>query len=161
MKLYEIAAQYREALEALQDAAYGEQSIKDTLEGLQGELSQKVEAVAAVVLNIEARAKAMERAAKNMQERCRAEKARAEAARKYLKETLDSVGMTSLHTPQFDLKIKRNPPALEVVDDSIIPPQFWVTPEPELDTGALKEALKNGEDIKGARLTQATRLEIK
>ena len=81
MRLYQLTEQYRslEALEVSDDLPA--EVIRDTLEGLTGELQEKATNVALFIRNVEATAEAVEDAAKKMQERANRLKARAQRPR--------------------------------------------------------------------------------
>jgi phosphoribosylformylglycinamidine (FGAM) synthase PurS component len=164
MKLYEIADQYLEALDKLQESEeLDAQTIADTLEGLSGEVEEKMKAVAAVVLNLEAYEASAKRAAKNMTEKSKRAEAKASTLKRYLKETMDKLVITVVVGDQFDLKIKKNPPSLRVFDETTIPKDYFYMPEVEreLDNEALKADLLAGKEIAGAEILRPTRLEIR
>lgn len=122
MKLYEITKQYNEALEILQENDdLDAQTIRDTLEGLEGELHAKIEAVAAMALNIEARAVAIKHAEKRMAERRKSQENKAEAIKRYLKETMEALNLSRVDGIQFDLAIKKNPPSLVIESEDLLP----------------------------------------
>lgn len=139
------------------------QTIADTLEGLSGEVEEKMKAVAAVILNLQAYEQAAGNAAKTMSVRRARAEAKHKALTKYLKETMERLEMTVVVGDQFDMKIKKNPPSLNIIDIAVIPPEFWYMPEvdPEVDKAELKAALLDGKEIPGAEILRPTRLEIK
>lgn len=164
MKLYEIAQQYTSALESLYESdELDEQTIRDTLEGLEGELHAKMEAVAAMALNIEAHAAAIKNAEKRMADRRKAQERKAQSIRAYLKQIMEQLNLKTMEGVQFDLKIKKNPPSLIIENEDLLPGEYWYVPDPEkeVDNAKLKDALQNGVEVPGAKITQATRLEIK
>lgn len=57
--------------------------------------------------------------------------------------------------------LKKNPPKIEVFDESLLPTEFMrYTPSP--DKAAIKDALESGREVPGARMADETqRLEIK
>jgi hypothetical protein len=61
----------------------------------------------------------------------------------------------------FTFSIQKNPAALEISNDSIIPEIFFTEQEPLLNKAALKDALKDGQVIDGAYLVQKESLRIK
>jgi len=76
-----------------------------------------------------------------------------------LTDALRALGREEMQTPLNKLKIVKNPPAVSVIDESKIPDKFNKI-KYELDKTAIKDALKNGESVPGAELTQAERLKI-
>ena len=69
-----------------------------------------------------------------------------------------------IESPHFALKIKKNPPSVVIDSPDMIPAEFMKAPPPpppSIDKVAIKEALKSGTEVPGARLNQELRLEIK
>lgn len=163
LKLYEVTETYLRALNSLEDSDLPEQVIQDTLEGLAGALEVKAKNVAAFCYNLEAEVDAIQAAIDKMIARRQATKKRIDWLRHYLKTNMDRCGITEIKSPEFVLKIVKNPPMVVIDNQESIPAQFMrIIPETrEPDKNALKEALKTGEVIPGAHLETQTRLSIK
>lgn len=58
-----------------------------------------------------------------------------------------------LETDIGTVSLKRLSPALRVIEESDIPPQFWKPQDPKLDKKALIDALKAKQDVPGAELS--------
>ncbi len=162
--LYEIAAEYRAAAEKLAELDLDAQTITDTLEGLSGDLETKAQNVAFFVRNLEATAAAIKQAEADMAARRKAMENRADGLKRYIFESMTVAGIEKIECPHFRLAIKNNPAAVDVFEPGLVPASFMRTPEPPPpapDKTAIKEALKAGQDVPGARLTSGQRLEIK
>jgi len=162
--LYEIAAEYRDAATKLADLDLDAQTIADTLEGLSGDLETKAQNVAFFVRNLEATAAAIKQAEADMAARRKAMENRADGLKRYIFESMTVAGIEKIECPHFRLAIKNNPAAVDVFEPGLVPASFMRTPEPPPpapDKTAIKEALKAGQDVPGARLTSGQRLEIK
>lgn len=162
--LYVLAHDYRILAERLGDMDIDEQTMLDTLEGEAGELETKAISVAAVARNMEATAASIKEAEGQMAARRKALEARAGRLRAYLMENMRHAGIRRVECPQFALAIRDNPPAVDVFDAEQIPSEYMRQPEPPPpapDKTAIKEALKLGRDVPGARLVQGQRLDIK
>ena len=162
--LYVLAHEFREAAEKLGDLDLDAQTIKDTLDGMSGELEVKVSATAAVVRNMEVLAAQIKDAEKQMAERRKAIEARAASLTAYLLTNLQHAGIHKVETPHFALTVKANPGHVEVYDEKMIPAKFMrqkPPPAPEPDKTAIKAALAKGIDVQGARFVKGERLEIK
>lgn len=162
--LFELARDYRQ-LEALSpDEELPAEVIRDTLEALTGDIQDKSVNVAKFVLGLEAEAATIEEAAKAMLERAARRKKRAEAIRNYLLFCLQSTGISKVSCPYFTLSVRRNPEAVEIEDQSKLPAEFMVQPEPppaRPDKSAIKAALKAGRHVPGCYLRTGERLEIR
>lgn len=162
--LYELAADYRRALETLADLDLPEEVVQDTLEALKGEVEVKATNVAAFVRNLEALAEQIRQAEAQMAARRKAIESRAERVRQYLLANMQACGITKIECPWFVVAIRKNPPAVEIIDEAQLPERFLVSPPPpppKPDKRAILEALKAGEEVPGARLTQGVRVEIR
>lgn len=162
--LYEIAAEYRDAATKLAELDLDAQTITDTLEGLSGDLETKAQNVAFFVRNLQSTAAAIKQAESDMAARRKAMENRADSLTRYLLESMTVAGIEKIECPHFRLAIKNNPAAVEIFEPGLVPASFMRTPEPpppSPDKTAIKEALKAGQDVPGARLTSGQRLEIK
>jgi len=164
LTLYTIADQYLQDLQKLQDMDLDEKTFADTLESLSGDLEVKATNVAMFVRNLEASAESIKAAEKQMAERRKAIEAKAERIRNYLKDNMARTGITKIDCPYFALSLRNSPPAVEVINADEIPAQYFDIPEPPapvLNKNRLKDDLKNGVIVEGARLTQGSYLQIK
>lgn len=160
--LYEIRNDYLEALEVLSDPELDlpAEAITDTLEGLEGQLQEKATNVAAFMRNLEATAAAIKEAEATMARRRKAIENRAAGLRDYLKLNMEASGISRIESPWFELSIRKNPPAVQVPDESLLPDEFkQEVVSVKIDRTALKAALKAG-DVPGAQLVSGTRLAI-
>ena len=162
--LYEIV-RHRAEFERLADSGeLDAQTVMDTLESLDGELNDKAVTIAQFTRNLDATADAVAEAGKAMLARAERIRKRADSIRNYLLFQLEFAQVTKIECPWFTISIKRNPPAVVIDDEHALPPEFIVQPEPPAprpDKAAIKDAIKAGRDVPGARLVQSDRLEIK
>lgn len=162
--LYEIATEYRNAVEKLADLDLDEQTIADTLEGLGGELEVKAQNVVMFTRNLESTAAAIKEAEAQMAARRKAIERRADGLKRYTLAAMQAAGVEKIECPYFKLSIRANPPAVEVFDERQVPIDYMRVPEPPPaapNKDAIKAALKAGQDVPGCRLTQSVRLEVK
>lgn len=164
LTLYTIADQYLADLQALQDMEIDEQTFADTLEGLSGDLELKATNVAMFIRNLEASAEQIKAAEKAMADRRKALEAKADRIRQYLLDNMNRTGITKIECPYFVLGVRKNPPAVEVLNQDMIPDEYFDIPEPPaptLNKNRLKEDLKAGVVVEGAKLTAGQSLSIK
>lgn len=162
--LYEISQTYREALDVLTDPENDlpAEVIADTLEGLQGTLEDKSIAVAQFFKNLEATAAAIKHAEMQMAARRKAIENRVASMKDYLKQNMESCGITRIESPWFALSIAKNPAAVDVFDEAAVPAEYKeeiVTVK--IDKTGIKRAIESGTDVPGAVLTRGTRLSIR
>jgi hypothetical protein len=163
LSLFDIASEYRAAVDKLSDLDLDEQTIADTLESLPGELEAKARNVAAFARDLEATASSIKDAEAQMAARRKAIENRAAGLRRYLMTSMQVAGISKIECPQFCLSIKANPPAVEIYEPLSVPADYMKQPPPPPptpDKTLISKALKDGYEVPGARLVRGQRLEI-
>jgi len=164
LTLYEISQTYREALDVLTDPELDlpNEVIADTLEGLQGNLEDKAIAVAQFFKNLEATAVAIKEAELRMSQRRKAIESRVASMKTYLKDNMESCGITRIESPWFALSIAKNPAAVDILDEDSLPDDFVeIVTMRKVNKTAIKQAIESGAEVPGAVLTRGTRLAIR
>lgn len=167
LKLYEISGQYHQLAERLASMDLDAQTIADTIEasGLTDALQEKAQGVELVARAAERYCPAIDAEIERLQALKAHRQKIAQGLRDYLKENMEKAGVERIECPLFKLSIKKNPPAVEVLNDADVAAEFWVTPPPKvpearIDKKAIAAAIKAGREVTGARLVQHTRLDI-
>lgn len=164
LTLYTIADDFLIASNKLANLDLDDQTIADTLEGLQGEMEVKAINVAMFARNLEATSEQIKLAESQMSARRTAIENRAKRIRDYLKMNMERTGITKIESPYFKIAIRDNPPAVVIDAASQIPDAFMRQPEPPPavpDKKLIAEALKAGNAVAGCHLERGTRIEIK
>jgi len=161
--LFQLAAEHRALSDKLHDCDLDEQTILDTLEGESGDLVEKGKNVAAVFRNLESDAKQIKEAEQQLAERRKAIEARAASLKKYLHDNMLIAGITKIECPWFVVSIAKNPEALTVDDESLVPRDYFkeIPASFVLDKVLCKQAIKDGFEVPGAHLSRGTSLRIK
>lgn len=161
--LFILAAEHRALSDKLHDLDLDDQTILDTLEGQSGDLIEKGKNVASVFRNLESDAKQIKEAEQQLAERRKAIEKRAESLKQYLKANMEISGIQKIECPWFVVSIKQNPEAVTVDDEEAIPRDYFkeIPVSYQLDKTMVKQALKDGFDVAGVRLTRGSRLDIK
>lgn len=128
--------------------------IADTIEG-ETNLHESLESVVALryeLVALKAAAKLREQAIKDR--RADIDKRIASIDRAILA-AMDAAGVSVLEGPEGQISRRRVPIGMQIVSLEKLPAKFWVTPEPDPvpDKRAIKDALKSGEEVPGAELT--------
>lgn len=162
--LYTIASQYQADLAALADLDLDPQTVADTLEGMQGELQDKLRAVIAYALSMQSEAEAQKAAAQRMADRAKATAARADGLLDYARTMMQATGLGEVATDEWAAKLAKKPPSVNIIDPSLIPAAYLRQPEPPPpapDKKAIADAIKTGAQVPGCELVQGFRLAIK
>lgn len=164
LSLYNIAQEHRALVARLMDTQDDQQVIADTIEAESYPLEIKAQNVAYAIKNLEATATAIKAAEKEMSDRRKSIENRAEHLREYTKTCMEVAGVSKIECPHFALSIKNNPESVDIFEPSLIPAEYMRTPEPPPpapDKTAIKNAIKDGFEVAGAKLVSGTRLDIK
>lgn len=129
-QLFLIASEYREALARMEESDLPAECIADTLEGMQGELIDKLRAVIAYAQTMDAEASMYAARAKELAEHAKARANRAESLRNYALSAMLACNIPEAATADFVAKPVQNPPSVVIDDEALIPAQFMVTPPP-------------------------------
>ena len=162
--LYNLAAEYRTQLETLADLDLPEETVRDTLESLGGELEAKAQSVVGFTRHLETLAASIKAAEAEMAARRKTIENRVDHMKKYVLDCMQNNGIQKIECPYFVMSIAKNPPAVDVFDEAMIPADYFVEqppPPPRLDKKLVMQAMKDGFDVPGCRISQGVRLSIK
>lgn len=172
MQLYHIANEYQRAFDAIgeigetdfPEVVSMEQFIADSMAAINTQFEEKAAAIAAYILNLEAEAEEVKIAVKRMQMRHVKLSVKAESLKEYLLLNMKSCEKHIISTPEFSVKIMKNPPKLIVNDQKALEkyPELWhiIPEEKRLNNALLKDALKDKKKYEGAHLEQSDRLQF-
>jgi hypothetical protein len=161
--LYSLSQEYLAAYEtlcSLEDMP--EEAIKDTLQGLEGQIEHKAVNIAAIIKNFESDSEAIKTLEANLSIRRKALEKRTERLKDYLLNNLNAVGIKKVFSTQLEIRIQKNPAKVIIDSDKDLHANYIKVKEiREPDKLKIKEAIESGEEIKGVRLEQSDRLVIK
>lgn len=160
--LYLLAGEYKQAAEQLANLDLPPEVVRDTLDGLSGDLEHKAQNVAMMVRSLEADAAAVKQWAKDAADRAKAIEARADSMRDYLANNLAACGIEKIEGPGVRITWRKSS-AVVVDEPGLIPDEFMRTPEPPPlapDKKAIGDAIKAGKEVPGAHIEQRRNLHI-
>lgn len=164
MTLYELTEDYMNLLEMAEDPDTDPEAFADTLEGIEGAIEDKADGYAKVIRTLEGDAAACDAESKRLRNKKIAIENNIKRMKAALQYAMEATGKTKFKTPLFSFGIQKNPAAV-VMDEGYIeniPERFLIPQDPVIDKKAIKEALKNGEDLEGlAHLEQSESLRIR
>lgn len=159
MKLYELTENYAKLLEMAEEM--DTDAIVDTLEALQEAIEDKAENIAKLIRNLEADVKVIRDEEKRLAERRQVIENKVERLKSYLQEQLETAGIEKVKRPTITVSIRKNPPSVDVIDETLIPADFLIPQPAKVDKRAILERLKNGEHVPGAALKQTKGVQIR
>lgn len=156
--LYELKNDYLRLLELEEEV--DSEAFQDALDNLTDEINTKAESIAAVLKQMEADVKMLKDEEVRLKNRRTAIENNYKRLKEYLKNELEVMNIDKVKTPKFTITVRNNPVKVVIKDDDLIPVDYKV-PKYSIDKKVLKEALLNGEEIKGAELIQEKGVQIR
>lgn len=148
-KLYEIANSYA----MLMDADFDADEIADTLEGMEGELTDKIEQLLAICKNETGYAERLKEEAKALNERATVINNKVDNIMSYIATSMEMIGKKKIRAGLHQVTVRAPVESVEITDEGSLPSEYveYVTTV-KADKLAIKHQLKAGNAIPGASL---------
>jgi hypothetical protein len=126
LDLYELAPSYLALSELPLDAeeTETEDALCRALEEIHNEAREKALSLAKVVKGLEAEVGLLEEHTRLLQDKAQARRGRADYLRKLIRLELEAAGLDRVKDPFVTAWLQQSPPAVKVVDEASIPPEF-------------------------------------
>lgn len=158
--LYELTEEYRQLLDMMEDDSVDPEVLKDTLEGVDGELEIKAENCAKVIAELGGKVDVIDREIERLKGKKDVLNNNIKRIKQQIEKAMIDTGKKKFKTDLFSFGIQKNPPAVVIDQEDQIPKEYWVAQEPKLDRTAIKQWLKENE-ADWAHLTQTESLRIR
>jgi hypothetical protein len=158
--LYDLSENYYQALDFLTDPEndVDQQTALDTLESLDGELDDKLLNVARFIASMESQAEAIAEVEKRQKARRQALENKSDWLRDYLKNAMSRTGHNKVTAPDIAVSLAKTPAAVKILDESLIPANFWDVKEVR---SISKTRIKECGGCEGAVIESGFRVAIK
>ena len=161
MNLYEITSDYVRLMEMAEDPDLDPEILRETMEELDGELEEKAENYAKVIKEMESRATALKAESDRLTARRKAIENGIDRMKRNLEASMIATGKRKFKTDLFSFNIQPNPPKVVFDEDYPIPEEFLIPQDPKINTEEIKKRLKDGEELKFAKLEQGESIRIR
>lgn len=159
--LYELTAEYQTLLEMAEDPETDEQALADTMEAIGGEIEDKADGYAKIILSIDAEYQAIKSEIVRLEARSHFLEKNAKRLKENLQAAMIATGKRKFKTLLFSFGIQKNPASV-VIDGDEVPEKYLIEQPPKIDKAAIRNDLKAGVDLAGiAHLEQGESLRIK
>lgn len=155
MRLYDITEIY-ENLENIDD----EVAVAAAMDSVDAALEEKLESTAKVIRNLEAEAEALEAEEKRLKARKTAVKNRIADIKGYVQQNLEAMGKDKVTSGIFKWSIQANAPSVNILDESLIPDDYWKIERKPMKT-EIKKAIEAGELTEGVELVRTKSLRLR
>lgn len=158
--LFNLKDNYKQVYELIADQE-DEQLLKDTLDSINDALEDKADGYVAVIKSLETDNNAIDEEIKRLRKRKTSNQNGIKRLKETLQQVMEETGKEKFKTALNSYSIAKNPPSLDVQDDSLIPKEYWVSQAPTLNKKDLLKDIKAGTEIKGVELKQTRSLRVR
>lgn len=161
--LYELTEGYKSLWDLVDDSDSDLAMIETALQTVEGAIEVKANNIIIFLKSLDADAKAIKEEEQRLSARRKAIENKHSSIKQYLQVQMELAGIEKLKTATHSIGLQNNPPALYVYDQDILNGKYLtLVPEHyEVNKKVLTDALKAGEQIKGAELTVGRSLRIR
>lgn len=148
-KLYDIANDYAK----LMDSGLAPELMADTIEGIEGELTDKIEQLLAICKNEQGYAEMLRSEAKSLTERAAVVENKITSIKEYIANSLETAGKKSIRAGLHQVTIRAPSRQVDITDASLLPVElieYETLIKP--DKLAIKHQLDAGHQVPGAQI---------
>lgn len=160
-KLYELAGIYNSLWALVEDEEMDLAQLEQAMQSVEGDIQEKAENMAKLIKQIDGDVTTIKAEIDRLAAKKKALENKKDGIKAYLEEQLGIAGIDKVKTPLFTVAMQNNPPSVNVVDESLIPKQYFIPQDPVLDRKAVMTALKEGQAVPGAEIKQGRSLRIR
>lgn len=161
MKLYELTQNYLNLQELLENEEIPKEMVIDALDNVGEELEAKAENIAKLIKTLEVDITGYKAEETRLALKRKSLENRVKSLKEYLDNAMKVTGKTKFKGQLFSFSIQKNPPSVNVIDEKLIPEEYFIPQEPALDKKRLLSDLKSGIKVEGAEVKQTESLRIK
>ncbi|QDX56938.1 siphovirus Gp157 family protein [Staphylococcus pseudintermedius] len=158
--LFNLTDAYQQVYDLI--AEQGDETVLiETLQSINDALEEKADGYVAVIKTLEADNVAIDEEIKRLRQRKTSNQNGISRLKESLQFSMESTGKDKFKTALNSYSIANNPPSLDVVEESLIPKEYWVSQAPKLNKKDLLKDIKNGVDIKGVEVKRTRSLRVR
>jgi hypothetical protein len=158
MTLYDLTDELMELLQLAEDPDTDPEALEGSLESVSGLFEDKADGYAKIIRQLNAEAEMVDAEIKRMKTKKDALKKNAERIKMSLQAAMIATEKRKFKTPFFTFSIRKNPDKVVMDVDDIwkIPEHYLRYKDPEVNSDAIKKAIKAGEDLSGIAHLEST-----
>lgn len=168
MTLYELASGYKNFLAAVENGEIPEEAIADTLEAMEGDITEKIDNIACVLKVLEAEELAIKAEEDRLAQRRKAKANTKDRLKTYLSDMLIALGKTEFETARNKITFRKTPGKVVIADEGAF--IEWASQyaaglltygKPTINKTAVKAAIEDGIEINGAEIVVSQNIQLK
>lgn len=158
--LFDLTSDFLDVLNKL-DEGYTVEELQDTLDSIQVDMDTKIDNTVGLIKSVDGDIEIVDKEIKRLQEVKKQKENTTKNLKNYLQTSLDLQNKDNYRTSKNYIYKRKNGASKDVVDESKIPKEYWVSQAPKLNSKMLTDDLKAGKEIPGAQLKQTVSLVVK
>lgn len=161
MTLYELTNEYKRLYDMAEEMDLSPCDLKDTLDGMDEELSEKADGYGKVIRQMEADSDAIDAEIKRLQGRKKTIKSNIDRMKSFLKIAIEGAGKKEICGELFKFKIRKNPPKLEILNESLVPKEFRIPQPDKIDKRAIMNEIRASGPVDWAEIVREESLQMR
>lgn len=162
MRLYELTGGYKNLSDIVETDVLTKEIIEAALITVMGDISEKAQNMSFLIENIKSDIESLEKEIKRLQGRKSSFENSKENIQSYLQGCLEVANIDKLKTTTHSIWIQNNPPSVNILDPLKIPKKYKIhINEWKPNIRMISDAMKLGEKVRGAELTQSKGIRIR
>ena len=152
MKLYNLTNEYLDLIGMLTDPDIDAEIVEDTLEGLQGEIEEKLESCGMILRQMSGDIETIDAEIKRLQARKKTFENSQKRLKNYVLTSMKAMGRPKIKTPLFSFTIRDGVDFVVITDEDKVPDDYRVKQPDKINKAELKDFLKKGNVLSYAYL---------
>ena len=161
MTLYELTNEYKRLYDMAEEMDLSPCDLKDTLDGMDEQLSEKADGYGKVIRQMESDSDAIDAEIKRLQGRKKTIKSNIDRMKSFLKIAIEEAGKKEICGELFKFKIRKNPPKLEILNESLVPKEFRIPQPDKIDKRAIMNEIRASGPVDWAEIVREESLQMR
>jgi hypothetical protein len=159
--LFQINEKFQQLKVLLENGDIDEQTFQDTISCIEVDFTEKAENYCKMIAEWQGEILTVKAEQDRLSDLAKRLSNSMQKLKDNLMLTMENQAKTSVKAGTYDIKIKLNPPSVNILDEALIDKIYFVEKPAELSKKLISEALKKGEIVAGAELVSKQSLTIK
>lgn len=149
--LFDLTSDYLQILDMMDDPDLDQQTLKDTMEGIEGALEDKFDNYVYVAKQEQGDIDVLGETIKQLQARKKSKEENLKKLKKVMTDVMNVTGKIKFKTAQHSYWVQKNPKSVVIDTENVrdIPEDYLTFKEPEANKTAIQKAIEEGKDFSG------------
>ena len=149
--LFDLTADYLQILDMMDDPELDQQTLADTMEGIEGALEDKFDRYVYVAKQEQGDIDVLNETIKQLQARKKSKEENLKKLKKVMTDVMNVTGKIKFKTAQHSYWVQKNPKSVVIDTENVrdIPEDYLTFKEPEANKTAIQKAIEEGKDFSG------------